>query len=117
MVTLMSPVFLQKKETVEEDQQPWWSSLISFQDMELIVPQLERGKYTWFKGDGNNAASRIDRFLFSKEWDDNFTKINHTPLHRLVSDHNPVALQCGEWEKNKSYLKFDNWWLNTWFCG
>lgn len=83
------------------------------EDMELMDPQLEGGKYTWFKGDGNNAASRIDRFLFSKEWDDSFTKINQTLLHRLVSDHNPVALQCGEWEQNKSYFKFDNWWLNT----
>ncbi|KAG5593808.1 hypothetical protein H5410_035040, partial [Solanum commersonii] len=34
-----------------------------------------KGSFTWFKGDNNNAVSRIDRILISKEWDDSFSKI------------------------------------------
>lgn len=85
------------------------------EDMELIdppPPQFRKGNYTQFKGEGNNAASRIDRFLVSKKLDDSFSKIKQTLLQSLVSDHNPVALKCGEWEQNKSYFKFDNWGLN-----
>jgi len=65
------------------------------EDMDLLDLQLEGGSFTWFKGDNNNADSRIDRILISKEWDDSFCKIKQAVLQKLCSDHNPIALQCG----------------------
>ena len=38
------------------------------EDMDFVDLQLVGGNYTWFKGDNNNVASRIDRILISKEW-------------------------------------------------
>ncbi|XP_070017166.1 uncharacterized protein [Nicotiana sylvestris] len=83
------------------------------EDMELIDLRLEGGNYTWFKGDNHTAASRIDRFLISEEWDVRFRNIKQTIQQRLISDHSPVALDCGAWEQAKSYFKFENWWLNV----
>lgn len=34
-------------------------------------------------------------------------------IMRLISDHVPIALHCDPWDQNKSYFKFENWWLNT----
>ncbi|XP_060178322.1 uncharacterized protein LOC132608294 [Lycium barbarum] len=31
----------------------------------------------------------------------------------VTSDHSPLLLQSGEWEKTNSYFKFENWWLKT----
>ncbi|XP_070040904.1 uncharacterized protein [Nicotiana tomentosiformis] len=83
------------------------------EDMELIDLQLEGGAYTWFKGDNHITASRIDRFLILEEWDDSFRNIKKTIQQRLISDHTHVALRCGAWEQDKSYFRFENWWLNS----
>ncbi|XP_060210641.1 uncharacterized protein LOC132637591 [Lycium barbarum] len=83
------------------------------EDMNLIDLQLEDGNYTWFKGDNQDRASRIDRFLISEEWDDSFSNIKQIPLQRLASDHIPLALEGGTWNRSKNYFKFENWWLGT----
>ncbi|XP_070007559.1 uncharacterized protein [Nicotiana sylvestris] len=83
------------------------------EDMEMIDLRLEGGNYTWFKGDNYTAASRIDRFLISEEWDVRLRNIKQTIQQMLISDHSPVALEGGAWEQAKSYFKFENWWLNV----
>ncbi|WMV55675.1 hypothetical protein MTR67_049060 [Solanum verrucosum] len=32
-------------------------------------------------------------------------------MPRVTSDHCPILLQCGDWEKQRPYFKFKNWWL------
>lgn len=54
-------------------------------DMKLVDLQLEKGTYTWFKGDQHEAASRIDRILISEDWDDKFQNLKQIPLQRLNS--------------------------------
>ncbi|WMV44404.1 hypothetical protein MTR67_037789 [Solanum verrucosum] len=83
------------------------------EDMELIDIDLYGGKYTWKKGDRHTTAARLDRFLLSEEWDTNFSCIKQSVLSRVVSDHSPLLLQCGEWGQSNSYFKFENWWLHT----
>ncbi|WMV30152.1 hypothetical protein MTR67_023537 [Solanum verrucosum] len=83
------------------------------EDMELVDMQLEDAAYTWFKGGQQEAASRIDRIVISKEWDDTFNNLKQIPLQRLGSDHIPIPLITGCWERNKSYFKFENWWLQS----
>nr|XP_016484663.1 PREDICTED: uncharacterized protein LOC107805183 [Nicotiana tabacum] len=83
------------------------------EDMNLIDLRLEDSSFTWFKGDNQDMASRIDKFLIFEEWDDSFSNIKQIPLQRLTSDHIPVALQGGTWNRNKNYVKFENWWLGT----
>jgi len=82
-------------------------------DLELVDPPLSGGSYTWRRGESQNSASRIDRFLYSPEWEDRFSQVKQTLLPRLGSDHNPILLSCGDWEFKKSYFKFENWWLEV----
>lgn len=83
------------------------------EDMKLIDLQLEDATYTWFKGEQHEAASRIDRILISEEWDANFNNLKKVPLQRLSSNHIPLALLGGSWERKKNYFKFENYWLET----
>nr|XP_009781800.1 PREDICTED: uncharacterized protein LOC104230638 isoform X1 [Nicotiana sylvestris]XP_016465708.1 PREDICTED: uncharacterized protein LOC107788542 isoform X3 [Nicotiana tabacum] len=83
------------------------------EDMELVDLQLAGGDYTWRKGDKHVIAARLDRFLISVEWNENFRNIKQQLMLRVTSDHSPLMLQCGSWEPVKSYFKFENWWLQT----
>ncbi|KAH0751395.1 hypothetical protein KY285_004543 [Solanum tuberosum] len=81
--------------------------------MEFVDPPLLGGSFTWRRGDGHSSASRIDRFLYSSQWDEAFTQIKQNLLPRIGSDHNPIMLDCGELNSNKSYFKFEQWWLRV----
>ncbi|WMV49663.1 hypothetical protein MTR67_043048 [Solanum verrucosum] len=83
------------------------------EDMELEDPPLTGGSFTWRKGDNYDTTTRLDRFLFSEEWEVSFRKIKQTIMPRVTSDHNPLQLECGNWERSLSYFKFENWWLQT----
>jgi len=63
--------------------------------------------FTWRKGDNHMSASRIDRFLFSSQWDETFTWIKQNMLPKIGSNHNPIILQCGDLNLKKSYFKFE----------
>ncbi|CAN4107708.1 unnamed protein product [Withania somnifera] len=79
----------------------------------LIDLQVENTTYTWFKGDNHVAASRIDRVLIFEEWDECFNNLKQIPLQRSTSEHVPLALQGGSWNRKRRYFKFENWWLDT----
>lgn len=79
------------------------------EDMELQDLPLIGGKFTWRKEDRQNIAARLDRFLISEEWEVSFRKIKQSILPRVTSEHNPFLLECGNWEKQTSYFKFEDW--------
>ncbi|WMV33281.1 hypothetical protein MTR67_026666, partial [Solanum verrucosum] len=83
------------------------------EDMELHDPHLNGGTFTWYRGAGHDSAARLDRFLYSIEWEVQFRNIRQQIMPRVISDHNPIMLQCGDWEQRKAYFKFENWWLNV----
>ncbi|KAG5627689.1 hypothetical protein H5410_012907, partial [Solanum commersonii] len=80
-------------------------------DVKLIDPQLKGGSFTWFKEDNHMIVSRIDRILISEKGDDSFSNIKLLQRRRIDYD------SMGLWEQNKSYFKFENWWLSTEGCG
>lgn len=82
-------------------------------ELELVDPPLLGGMFTWAKKENQECSSRIDRFLFSVEWDEVFSNIKQSLLPRISSDHCPISLKCGDWEFSKSYFKFENWWLEV----
>ncbi|CAN4116718.1 unnamed protein product [Withania somnifera] len=63
----------------------------TLEDLELIDLPLEGGTFTC----------------------EQFNKVKQSAPQRLTSDHVPITLHCGPWNQNKSYFKFENWWLNT----
>lgn len=81
--------------------------------MELHDPHLNGGIFTWFKGASHHSVARLDRFLYSMEWEELFRSIIQQIMLRVISDHNPIILQCKDWEQRKSYFKFENRLFNV----
>ncbi|WMV12488.1 hypothetical protein MTR67_005873 [Solanum verrucosum] len=81
--------------------------------MELHDPHLNGGKFTWFRGVNHQSAARLDRFLYSMEWEEAFKIISQKILPIVISDHIPIMLECGNSEQKSSYFKFENWCLNV----
>lgn len=75
--------------------------------------QLNGGTFTWFKGESNHCASRLDRFLISEGRDEQFKLIKQRVLPRLTSDHCPIMLECGDWRKGKDISNLRICGLNT----
>jgi hypothetical protein len=57
--------------------------------------------------------SRIDRFLYSDEWDGLFPKIQQKRLPRILSDHFPILLECGDFSRGRRPFRFENMWLKA----
>lgn len=81
--------------------------------MELVDLQLADNSFTWKREEGHDTAARLDRFLISEEWELSFRYIKQSVLQRVISDHCPLILECGNWERSNSYFKFENWLLET----
>ncbi|CAN4123193.1 unnamed protein product [Withania somnifera] len=79
-------------------------------DMELEEPPLTGGTFTWRRGNNHEVAARLDRFLISEEWEASFRKTKQCILPRVTSDHNPLLLECGNWERSQLYFKVKMWW-------
>ncbi|KAG5596519.1 hypothetical protein H5410_037751 [Solanum commersonii] len=71
------------------------------EDMELHDPHLNGGTFT------------VQRATTA--WEVQFENIRQQIMPRVISDHNPVMLQCGDWEQRKAYFKFENGDNNTKF--
>ncbi|XP_026434772.1 uncharacterized protein LOC113332450 [Papaver somniferum] len=59
-------------------------------ELGLIELPLSGAKYTWSRPP--NKKSKIDRFLFSSEWEHHFPNINFKRLARPISDYFPIEL-------------------------
>lgn len=69
----------------------WW-----IEKMELHDSHLNGGKFSWFRGINHPSTTRLDRFLYSMEWEEIFKKIRQTLLPRVLSDHCPILLESGK---------------------
>ena len=56
---------------------------------------LAEGPFPWIGGLNSQAASRLDRFLISDQWEDHFSAITQSAVPRLVSGHSPIVLEAG----------------------
>ena len=79
----------------------------------LVNPLLEGGRFTWSNGREREAMSRLDRFLFSPDWEDKFPCIVQRKRPRLMSDHFPITLECGQFQKCRHHFRFENMWLRA----
>jgi exonuclease III len=66
------------------------------------------GRFTWSSNQENPSMSRLDRFLVSPEWDDQFSSAVQSLLPRTLSDHFPILLDCGRNRGGKYPFKFEN---------
>jgi hypothetical protein len=73
----------------------------------LDIPMMG-GLFSWSNG---LSWSRIDRFLLSSGWEERFPDVVQRRLSRVLSDHFPIMLVCGETRRGGGYFKFENMWL------
>ncbi|KAA0047998.1 LINE-1 retrotransposable element ORF2 protein [Cucumis melo var. makuwa] len=63
------------------------------QDFGLVDPPLSNNSYTWSNLKTDPIYSRLDRFLYTKDWESTF-KVHHSKtMQRTVSDHFPITLE------------------------
>ena len=79
----------------------------------LIDPLLEGGNITWSNNREVENRSHLDRFLFSHDWEDSFPSITKRRLPRLLSDHFPIMLECGQLQKCNRPFCFENMWFKA----
>ncbi|WMV55516.1 hypothetical protein MTR67_048901 [Solanum verrucosum] len=83
------------------------------EELELKDPTSMGRSYTCFRGINHQTAARLDSFLYSMEWEENFKSIRLRILPRVASDQCPIILECEHWEQRQPYFKFENWWLKV----
>ncbi|RVW64056.1 hypothetical protein CK203_051078 [Vitis vinifera] len=71
------------------------------------------GDFTWNGGQNNQTWARLDRFLVSPSWIDQFSGINQCRLPRPVSDHFPIMLAGGGIKRGPTPFRFENMWLKA----
>ena len=71
-------------------------------DLELVDLPLQGGTFTWSGGFQNQAWARLDRFMVSPSWLDQFRNVTQKRLSRPISDHFPIIIEGGWYKKRSS---------------
>jgi len=79
----------------------------------LVDLRLEGGCFTWFGHEDVPVLSRIDRFLFSVEWEGHLEGVQQVILPKITSDHFPILLQTGITRVAERPFKFESIWLKV----
>ena len=76
-------------------------------DLGLVDLPLQGGEFTWNGGHNNQAWARLDRFLVSPSWLDQFNGITQSRLPRPISDHFPITLVGGGIRRGPTPFRFE----------
>lgn len=80
-------------------------------DCSLRDIPLSNTRFTWSNMQENLVCSRLDRFLFSLEWEELFPNVRQLASPRVTSDHCPVLLDSELFSWGPSPFRFENMWL------
>ena len=61
----------------------------------LIDLPLQGGAFTWSNSRKVASKARLDRLLFSVDWEDKFPMVSQRRMSRLFSDHFPIVIEGG----------------------
>ncbi|XP_058759649.1 uncharacterized protein LOC131632955 [Vicia villosa] len=81
------------------------------EEMEVVDLQTIGGKFTWFNSIGK-AMSRIDRFLLSKDFIEDWKLEGQIIGERDISDHASIWLKDNRKNWGPKPFKFNNSWFN-----
>ncbi|RVW34589.1 hypothetical protein CK203_079345 [Vitis vinifera] len=79
-------------------------------DCELIDLPLRSASFTWSNMQENPVCKRLDRFLYSNEWEQ-FPQSIQGVLPRWTSDHWPIVLETNPFKWGPTPFRFENMWL------
>ena len=82
-------------------------------ELELLDLPMQGGLLTWNGGRNNQSWARLDRFLVTHNWLDQFGGVFQSRLPRPTSDHFPILLEGGGLRKGTSSFRFENMWLKV----
>ncbi|RVW53843.1 hypothetical protein CK203_088558 [Vitis vinifera] len=82
-------------------------------ELGLVDIPLQGGSFTWSGGLNNQSWARLDRFLVTPSWLDQYSRVNQRRLPRPTSDHFPILLEGGGLRRGPSPFKFENMWLKA----
>ncbi|RVW43483.1 hypothetical protein CK203_095333 [Vitis vinifera] len=82
-------------------------------ELGLVDIPLQGGSFTWSGGLNNQTRARLDRFLATPCWLDQFSRVLNRRLPRPTSDHFPILLEGGGVRRGPSPFKFENMWLKA----
>ncbi|RVW68269.1 hypothetical protein CK203_063591 [Vitis vinifera] len=71
------------------------------------------GEFTWNGGHNNQAWARLDRFLVSPSWLDQFSEVTQSRPSRPISDHFPIILVGGGIRRDPTPFRFENMWFKV----
>ncbi|WKA09802.1 hypothetical protein VitviT2T_027421 [Vitis vinifera] len=77
----------------------------------LLDPPLRNAAFTWSNMQVDPICKRLDRFLFSSEWDSFFSQSIQETLPRWTSDHSSICLETNPLKWGSTPFKFENMWL------
>ncbi|RVW74273.1 Transposon TX1 uncharacterized 149 kDa protein [Vitis vinifera] len=78
-------------------------------DFNSTLYQAERSR----NGRITSAMRRLDRFLVSPNWIDQYSRATQRRLPRPISDHFPILLEGGGLRRGPYPFKFENMWLKA----
>ncbi|RVW16952.1 LINE-1 reverse transcriptase-like [Vitis vinifera] len=91
----------------------WGEPWCVMDDLELVDLPLQGGSFTWSGGFQNQAWARLDRFMVSPSWLDQFRNVTQKRLSRHISDHFPIIIEGGGIKRGPSPFRFENMWLKV----
>lgn len=95
-----------------------WSSRVTdlfnslIQDLAIIDLPMNNQSFTWSNMQRNPTMARLDRFLVSTEWDQEFPLTKVESLPRVTSDHFPILLSSeSNVPRTRKIFRFEDVWL------
>ncbi|RVX01637.1 Transposon TX1 uncharacterized 149 kDa protein [Vitis vinifera] len=85
--------------------------LCFIRECELLDPPLRNASFTWSNMQESPVCKRLDRFLYSNEWEQLFPQGIQETLIRRTSDHWPIALDTNPFMWGPTPFRFENMWL------
>lgn len=79
----------------------------------LIDPHLNGATFTWSNKQEDPLMSRLDRFMFSSCWEDQYDMVRQLAIPNMTSDHCPILLNYEEYKHGPSPFRFEFMWLEV----
>ena len=80
-------------------------------ECELIDSPLRSAPFTWSNMQEYPVCKRLDRFLYSNEWEQLFAQNLQEVLPRWTSDHWSIVLETNPFKWGPTPFRFENMWL------
>lgn len=82
------------------------------QDRNMRDLNLLNAEFTWSNLREDAVCCRLDRFIFTSEWEELFPNVRQKILVRAISDHCPVKIDTSKLKWGPCPFWFEHFWLS-----